>query len=205
LKNQENGLCSLVSDRRMKKLDAFRWLCAATLGALMLLTAQSAVGHGTGGGHGTSGGPGTGGGPGAGSGHGTGTGHAAATGHAKGGHQAFLTHRSSQETGDMRSIHGDRFFHQRLRFSTGFVGFRFPYLWSDYGPVYDYRFWQDLAMKVQSELARLGYYRGAANVNHRRPISLNADWHSIADSSLANLGISAGRFNGVAFVSKVSR
>ena len=32
---------------------------------------------------------------------------------------------------------------------------------SDYGPVYDYRFWQDLAMKVQSELARLGYYRGA--------------------------------------------
>jgi putative peptidoglycan binding protein len=127
----------------------------------MLLTAQSAVGHGTGGGHGTSGGPGTGGGPGAGSGHGTGTGHGAATGHAKGGHQAFLTHRSSQETGDMRSIHGDRFFHQRLRFSTGFVGFRFPYLWSDYGPVYDYRFWQDLAMKVRSELARLGYYRGA--------------------------------------------
>jgi peptidoglycan hydrolase-like protein with peptidoglycan-binding domain len=30
----------------------------------------------------------------------------------------------------------------------------------DYAPVYDYRFWQDLAMKVQSELARRGYYRG---------------------------------------------
>ncbi|MGA8655403.1 MAG: peptidoglycan-binding domain-containing protein [Chthoniobacterales bacterium] len=157
----------------MKKLDAFRWLCAATLGALMLLTAQTAAGHGTGGGHGSSSGSGAGSGHGTGSGHGsssgsgtssghgTGTGHAAATGHAKGGHQALFTHRSSQETGDMRFVHGDRFFHQHPRFSTGFVGFRFPYLWSDYGPVYDYRFWQDLAMKVQSELARLGYYRGA--------------------------------------------
>jgi putative peptidoglycan binding protein len=145
----------------MKKLDAFRWLCAAALGALMLLTAQSVAAHGTGGGHGTGSGSGISGGSGTGSGHGTGTGHGAATGHAKGGHQALLTHRSSQETGDMGFVHGDHFFHHHPRFSTGFVGFGFPYLWSDYGPVYDYRFWQDLAMKVQSELARRGYYRGA--------------------------------------------
>jgi hypothetical protein len=39
-------------------------------------------------------------------------------------------------------------------------GTPYDYVSYDYAPVYDYRFWQDLAMKVQSELARRGYYHG---------------------------------------------
>ena len=37
------------------------------------------------------------------------------------------------------------------------------YAYYDYPPVYDYRYWQDLAMRVQSELARRGYYHGQIN------------------------------------------
>ena len=83
-----------------------------------------------------------------------------------------------------------RFFYRHRPFFFGFdfVAFGFPYWWyGDYGypyygypyfpyydysddyayndsaPVYDERFWQDLATKVQSELARRGYYRGQIN------------------------------------------
>ena len=61
------------------------------------------------------------------------------------------------------------------RFDHGHRHFEFPY-WSyaDYGhgcdyanydspAAYDGRYWQDLAMKVQSELARRGYYHGQIN------------------------------------------
>jgi hypothetical protein len=82
-----------------------------------------------------------------------------------------LAHRFSfsQETREHRFVHEDHFFRHHPRFSSGFnfVEFGFPYWWYpydyvsyDYAPVYDYRFWQDLAMKVQSELARRGYYHG---------------------------------------------
>jgi hypothetical protein len=137
----------------MKKLHVFRWLLAAALGALIPFTTQSVAGHGSGGGHGTGGGGG----------HGTGTGQA------KGGHQAVVSHGLSHETGDHRFAPEDHFFRHHPRFSSGFnfVEFGFPYWWYpydyvnyDYAPVYDYRFWQDLAMKVQSELARRGYYHG---------------------------------------------
>jgi hypothetical protein len=62
--------------------------------------------------------------------------------------------------------HGDRDHH----FDHGHRHFEFPYWWyADYGygydspAAYDGRYWQDLAMKVQSELARLGYYYGQIN------------------------------------------
>ena len=84
---------------------------------------------------------------------------------------------------------GHRFFHPHRHFFFGFdfVAFGFPYWWysgygypyygypsygypyysnpdesaySDSAPEYDEQFWQDLAKKVQSELARRGYYHG---------------------------------------------
>ena len=74
-----------------------------------------------------------------------------------------------------------RFFHHRhFFFGFDFGAFGFPYWWCpdyaypyydypddyayyDSAPVYDERFWQDLARRVQSELARRGYYHGQIN------------------------------------------
>ena len=53
--------------------------------------------------------------------------------------------------------HNEHFSHQHRQFATGGPS-NLPYSY-EYG-TYDYRFWQDLAMKVQSGLARQGYYRG---------------------------------------------
>jgi len=65
--------------------------------------------------------------------------------------------------------HGDR----DHRFDHGHRYFEFPYWWyADYGygypyddsrAAYDGRYWQDLARKVQAELARRGYYHGQIN------------------------------------------
>ena len=75
----------------------------------------------------------------------------------------------SHETGDHRFAHEEHLFRHHPQFSSGFnfVEFGFPNWWYpydyadyDYAPVYDYRFWQDLAIKVQSELVRRGYYHG---------------------------------------------
>ncbi len=77
----------------------------------------------------------------------------------------------------------DRFFrhHNRFFFDFDFVAFGFPsyypyypyypydpyygypydYSYSDYGAGYDYQYWNNLAVSVQSELARRGYYHGA--------------------------------------------
>jgi hypothetical protein len=57
----------------------------------------------------------------------------------------------------MRFSHEEHFSHHQRRFSTGGPS-NLPYS-SEYGSS-DYRFWRDLAVKVQSELARRGYYRG---------------------------------------------
>jgi hypothetical protein len=71
------------------------------------------------------------------------------------------------------SNHSDR--DRDHHFLHGHRQFGFPYWWyADYryryddayhdsGPAYDGRFWQDLATKVQSELARRGYYHGQIN------------------------------------------
>ncbi len=72
----------------------------------------------------------------------------------------------------------DRFFrhhHRHIFFDIDFVAFGLP-LWYpypyyygypydssyyDYGPTYDYQYWNNLAVSVQSELAQRGYYHGA--------------------------------------------
>jgi hypothetical protein len=70
--------------------------------------------------------------------------------------------------------HDDHFFrrHNRFFFGFDFVAFGFPYWWypyyeypydyaySDYSPVYDYRYWSGLATAVQIELAGRSYYHG---------------------------------------------
>jgi len=90
--------------------------------------------------------------------------------------QHFADHRFV----DHRFAHGDRddhFFHHRNRFFFGFdfAAFGFPDWWypwspyygysddydySDYSPVYDYRYWSGLATAVQTQLAARGYYHG---------------------------------------------
>jgi Putative peptidoglycan binding domain len=42
-------------------------------------------------------------------------------------------------------------------------GYRYDHAYDDSGPAYDGRSWQDLATKVQLELARRGYYHGQIN------------------------------------------
>jgi putative peptidoglycan binding protein len=37
----------------------------------------------------------------------------------------------------------------------------YDYSYYDYGPAYDYQYWNDLAVSVQSELEQRGYYQGA--------------------------------------------
>ena len=125
----------------MKRFDFCHWLWAA-LAALLPLTAQSVAGSGMGGGRGP--------------------------------HGSF-EHGFDHRDRDHRFFHHRHFF-----FGFDFVAFGFPYWWyADYGypyygypddyayydsaPVYDERFWQDLARKVQSELARRGYYHGQIN------------------------------------------
>jgi len=76
------------------------------------------------------------------------------------------------KAGAMAFNHGDRDprFDHDYRFDHVHRHFEFPYWWyadHEYGydspAAYDGRYWQDLAMKVQSELARLGYYHGPIN------------------------------------------
>jgi hypothetical protein len=67
--------------------------------------------------------------------------------------------------------HGDRdhhFLHGYRHFGVPYwwyadYGYRYDYVYDDPGPAYDDRYWQDLAMKVQLELARRGYYHGQIN------------------------------------------
>jgi hypothetical protein len=74
---------------------------------------------------------------------------------------------------DRDSDRNDRFFRHRPDFfGFDFASFGFPwwypyydypydYSYYDYGAAYDYQYWNDLAVSVQSELARRGYYQGA--------------------------------------------
>lgn len=77
---------------------------------------------------------------------------------------------------DRDSDRDDRFFHHRHDF-FGWISLRLASLggtptpttttttyddsYYDYGPAYDYQYWNDLAVSVQSELARRCYYKGA--------------------------------------------
>jgi hypothetical protein len=58
-----------------------------------------------------------------------------------------------------------RFLHDHRQFGVPYwwyadYGYRYDNAYDDSRPVYDGRYWQDMAMKVQSELARRGYYHG---------------------------------------------
>jgi Putative peptidoglycan binding domain len=76
-----------------------------------------------------------------------------------------------------RFVDDDHFFRHRNRFIYvfDFAAFGFPWWYPypypyyygypydyayDYGPDYDYQYWSNLAVSVQSELARRGYYHG---------------------------------------------
>jgi hypothetical protein len=63
---------------------------------------------------------------------------------------------------DHRFFHGDRHFGFPYWWYADY-GYRYDYAYDDSGPGYDGRYWQDLATKVQSELARRGYYHGQIN------------------------------------------
>jgi Putative peptidoglycan binding domain len=100
-------------------------------------------------------------------------------------HGRFFDHHRFADHGRFFDHHRfadhDRFFrHHREHFFVGFdfVAFGYPWWYPDwywypydyydyYGydnePTYDYQYWQNLAMSVQSELARRGYYHGAVD------------------------------------------
>jgi Putative peptidoglycan binding domain len=166
----------------------FQWLVAAAVAASLPVTAQVVTGHGMGGGgHGMGGGGhGMGGG-----GHGMGGGgsHHSIGGAVRGGPHVFTGQRFGQarffDRG--RSFDHDRFFdhhrfgnhdrffrhHRHIFVAFDFVAFGYPWWYPDwywypddyydydYGPAYDYQYWENLAESVQSELARRGYYHGA--------------------------------------------
>ena len=70
---------------------------------------------------------------------------------------------------DYRFNHGDhdyRFDHGHRYFGSPYWwynGYWYDYAYYDSGPAHDFRYWQDLATRVQSELARRGYYHGQIN------------------------------------------
>ena len=91
-------------------------------------------------------------------------------------HDFAFRHHDFDRFRDRDFDRDDRFFHHRhFFFGFDFASFGFPwwypypyyygypydYSYYDYGSAYDYQYWNDLAVSVQSELARRGYYHGA--------------------------------------------
>jgi Putative peptidoglycan binding domain len=92
-------------------------------------------------------------------------------------HDRFFDHRRFEH----ERFEHERFFHhhRHIFFAFNFVAFGYPwwypdwywypypywypydYSYSDYGPAYDYQYWNNLAVSVQSGLAQRGYYHGA--------------------------------------------
>jgi hypothetical protein len=148
----------------MKPLPVFRWFMSAAIAVLLPATIQTVAAHSMGGGHGGmrmaphfSGG--------------RGFGHFDhrrdfAFRHHGGGRFFFRDHD-----------HNRFFFRHQNRFFFGFdfAAFGFPWWYPypyydgdpygyssyDYGSGYDYQYWTSLAVSVQSELVRRGYYNGA--------------------------------------------
>jgi hypothetical protein len=90
-------------------------------------------------------------------------------------HDLAFRHRDFDRFRDRDFDHDNRFFHHRHDFfGFDFASFGFPwwypyyyyydypydYSYDDSGPAYDYQYWTNLAVSVQSELARRGYYQG---------------------------------------------
>jgi hypothetical protein len=161
----------------MRSFGCFYWLLAAAVAALLPVTARAVPGHSMGGSAG------------GGSHHSMG-GSVGGRSHASMGqrfghdgrffgnrhfanHDRFFEHHRFFD-----NDRDDRFFrHHRHDFvDFDFVSFGFPwwypypyyygypydYYYSDY-PAYDYQYWNNLAVSVQSELARRGYYHGAVD------------------------------------------
>jgi len=158
----------------MKTFHVFGWFMAAAIAALLPATVQTAAAHSMGGGMG--GGRG-------------GMRMGGASSRLGFGHPfGLFDHRRDfafRHHGHDRFFfrHHDRFFfhhHDRFFFAFDFAAFGFPWWYpypypyvypyygypysyssNDYGPGYDDRYWDALAVSVQSELARRGYYHGA--------------------------------------------
>jgi Putative peptidoglycan binding domain len=146
----------------------FQWLVAAAVAASLPVAAQVATGHGMGGGGHSMGGGGS---------------HHSMGGSVRGGPHVFMGQRAARGRffDHGRSFDHGRFFdHHREHFFVGFDFLAFGYPWwypdwywypydyydyygYDYEPAYDYQYWQNLALSVQSELARRGYYHGAVD------------------------------------------
>ena len=91
-------------------------------------------------------------------------------------HDFAFRHHDFDRFRDRDFDRDDHFFrHRRDFFGFDFASFGFPwwhpypyyydypydYSYYNYGPAYDYQYWNDLAVSVQSELARRRYYQGA--------------------------------------------
>ena len=89
-------------------------------------------------------------------------------------HDFAFRHHDFDRFRDRDFDRDDRFFHHRhFFFGFDFASFGYPYPYPyyydypydysyyDYGSAYDYQYWNDLAVSVQSELARRGYYHGS--------------------------------------------
>lgn len=71
--------------------------------------------------------------------------------------------------------------------------YRYGYAYDDSGPAYDFRYRKDLAMKIQSELARLGYYHGEINgvidSSSRQAIRAFQKAHELPGTGLIDAGL----------------
>jgi len=155
----------------MKSFRCFRWLVAAAVAATLPVTARVVTGHSMGGF--------VGGGPHVSGGQRGMAPHISAgrvgmaphmfRGHRFVDHDRFFDHHRFVDHDRFFFRHNDRFFFAFDFVSFGFPWwypypyyYRYPYDYSsyDYGPAYDSQYWNKLAVSVQSELARRGYYQG---------------------------------------------
>lgn len=91
---------------------------------------------------------------------------------------------------DYRFDHGHRYIGSPYWW---YNGYSYDYAYNDFGPVPDFRYWQDLAMKVQSELARRGYYHGQINgvigSNSRQAIRAFQKAQRLPETGLIDAGV----------------
>jgi Putative peptidoglycan binding domain len=153
----------------MRSISCLRWFLAGALAASLPVAGQAASGHAMGMGFAGGGSQRPMGGSGRAMGHAFGGrfGHGRFFGHDRFDHGRFADHDFFHH-------------HNRFIFVFDFASFGFPWWWGswwggypypyygypydygyyDYGPAYDYEYWRGLAVSVQSELARRGYYHG---------------------------------------------
>jgi hypothetical protein len=86
--------------------------------------------------------------------------------------------------------HGHHYFGSRYWWYNSYP---YGYAYDDSDSAYDFRYWQDLAMKIQSELARLGYYHGEINgvidSSSRQAIRAFQKAHELPGTGLIDAGL----------------